>query len=99
MLCRPSGSVGYFERDWKRIADDEHLATLHMADFDRHKTPRALERLIDITWIRTRMGFAAAVPKDEYDAIVLPDPKLKRIMGLTHHHCTPGYKLPILWPR
>jgi hypothetical protein len=81
----PTDQWAYFERDWKRITDDEHITVLHLADFDRHKNRRALERLIGITRIRTRMGFAAAVPKDEYDAIVLPDPKLKRIMGQFHY--------------
>jgi len=81
----PTDQWEHFERDWKRIVDEEQIGVLHMADFDRHKNPRALERLIGITRIRARTGFAAAIPKDEYDAIVLPDPKLKRIMGQFHY--------------
>ena len=40
----PTDQWTHFERDWKLIADDEYIAVLHMADFDRHKNPRALRK-------------------------------------------------------
>jgi Protein of unknown function (DUF3800) len=75
----------YFSRDWNRIRGEENLPVIHMADYNRTTGAHALERLIGMINVRIRMGFAAAVPKDEYDANVEPDRKLRHIMGSFHY--------------
>lgn len=82
-----------FGRVWQKVAERENFSVFHMADFnarqgefkrwDDDKRNRVIRRLIQIIRQYTTQGFALALPKSDYDAVMPADLKAK--MG-NHHY-------------
>jgi hypothetical protein len=79
-----------FIRAWSNVSDRESFRIFHMADFnarqgefkgwEEDKRNRVIRKLIGIIRQYTTQGFAVALPKSDYDAVMPADLKVK--MGI-----------------
>ncbi|MGB8064512.1 MAG: DUF3800 domain-containing protein [Candidatus Sulfotelmatobacter sp.] len=82
-----------FDSAWNKVRQAESFDVFHMAEFvarssdfkgwDDQKRDRVIRRLIGIINQYTTQGFAIALPKSDYDAVIPED--FKKKLG-THHY-------------